>query len=181
MAAVKGRRRVPSAALGRPHSSAEAGPGKSQWVEPACGGEGVARHGEGWAAASGGQAVEPRRSRSGAAPAGSSTEVKKGDGGCVKVPVTFFNISISQSHINNMHTFQERKPHSTFSSQLLSPYLLGGAALLGGVDQKLVEEVDGLWTRVRDDLLQWDGRVLLKGDLVVIGQINHFLPTVVHF
>lgn len=76
MVGVKGRRRVPSAVLGPPHSSAGAGPGRSQWAEPACGGEGVARPGEGLAAASGGQAAEPRKSRSGAAPAGGSTKVK---------------------------------------------------------------------------------------------------------
>lgn len=55
------------------------------------------------------------------------------------------------------------------------PYLLSGAALLGRVNQELVEKVDGLRGRVRDDLLQWDGRILLKGDLVVIGQIDHLL------
>lgn len=56
-------------------------------------------------------------------------------------------------------------------------YLLGGAALFGWVDQELVEEVDGLWRRVGDDLLQWDRRILLKGDFVVIWQLHHLLQS----
>lgn len=56
--------------------------------------------------------------------------------------------------------------------------LCGGAALLGRVHQEPVEQVHGLRGGVRDDLLQWDGWILLKGDFIVIWQLHHFGPAV---
>lgn len=124
-AGVKGRKRVPSAALGPPNSSAGAGPGRIQRAEPARGGEGVVRPGEGWAAASGGRVAEPRRSRSGAAPAGGTTEVTMrygpGDPSPRSTFSFYFNFIIThklshwrkQTHTNSMKWNLNRpSPHS---------------------------------------------------------------------
>lgn len=63
------------------------------------------------------------------------------------------------------------------TSPLPVSYLSGGAALFGRIDQELVEQVDGLRGRVRDDLLQWDRWILLKGDFIVIWQLDYLLDT----
>lgn len=54
-------------------------------------------------------------------------------------------------------------------------HLCGGAAPPGRVDQEAAEQVHGLRTGVRDDLLQWDRWILLEGDFIVIWQLDHFL------
>ncbi len=64
----RGRRRVPAAAQGLPRCSAGAGPMRSQWAEPADAGGGVGPPSEGWAALSGGQEEESRRSMDGGEP-----------------------------------------------------------------------------------------------------------------
>lgn len=67
---VRSRRRVPAAAQGLPRSSAGAGPTRSQWAEPAGADGGVGPPSEGWAALSGEQEEERRRSMDGGEPAG---------------------------------------------------------------------------------------------------------------
>lgn len=66
---VRGRRRVPAAVQGLPRFFAGAGPMKSQWVEPAGAGVGVGPPSEEWAALSGEQEEESRRSMDGGEPA----------------------------------------------------------------------------------------------------------------
>lgn len=67
---VRRKRRVPAAARGRPHCSAEAGPRRSLWAVPEGAGGGGAPPSEGWAALSGEQEEESRRSMDGGEPAG---------------------------------------------------------------------------------------------------------------
>lgn len=54
-------------------------------------------------------------------------------------------------------------------------YLSGRAALFGRVDQEPAEKLNGLGRRIRDDALQGDGGILLKGDFVVIRQLHKLL------
>lgn len=54
-------------------------------------------------------------------------------------------------------------------------YLSSRAASVGRINQEVVEQVDGLRGRVRDDLLQWDRWILLEGDFIVIWQLHNLL------
>lgn len=71
----KGRRRIPVTVQGLPRCSAGVGPLRSQWVEPASAGEGVALPSRGWAAPSGEQEVDRRRSTDGGEPVWPSSAV----------------------------------------------------------------------------------------------------------
>lgn len=67
------------------------------------------------------------------------------------------------------HTGTRGSTHQT------AAYLTGRAALTGWINQEPVEQVDALRGRVWDNLLQWDGGILLKGDFVVIWKFQHLL------
>lgn len=67
--------------------------------------------------------------------------------------------------------------HPPGAARDTTAHLTGRAALVGRIHQEPVEQVDGLRGRVRDNLLQWDGRILLKGDFVVVWKFQHLLQT----
>ena len=76
----------------------------------------------------------------------------------------------SRGHKGSRHT---RRPGPI---QLFpAPYLSGGAALSGRINQELVEQVHSLGGRVREDLLQWDRWILLEGNFIVIWQLHDLL------
>ena len=56
-------------------------------------------------------------------------------------------------------------------------HLCSRTPLFGGVDQEAAEQTDGLGGGVRDQVVQWEGRILLEGDLIVVRQLHHLLLT----
>ena len=92
---------------------------------------------------------------------------------------TFINVHIRPLGVNSQKqkvkgTSGRTLRNSTLSvpptpeGSLSGSYLSGRAALFGRIHQELVEQVDGLRGRVRDNLLQWDGWILLEGDFIII-------------
>ncbi len=57
------------------------------------------------------------------------------------------------------------------------PHLFAGDALLGRVDEELLQQVQGLLRGVGQDLAQRDRRVRRERDLVVVRQLRHALRT----
>ena len=56
-------------------------------------------------------------------------------------------------------------------------HLCSRTPLFWGVDQEAAEQTDGLGRGVRDQVVQWEGRILLEGDLIVVRQLHHLLLT----
>ena len=79
------------------------------------------------------------------------------------------------------HRFQGPQPAGSQgpkqggSGQWVSPYLGGRDALLWWVEEEAPEQVQGLGRGVGQHLLQGHGRLLLEGDLVVVGQLSDLL------
>lgn len=151
---LRGRWHGSAVVQGLPCFSAGAGPVRSQWVEPAGAVGGVDPPSEGWAALSGEQGEETRRSMDGAAPAEDTDQ----------------ETNRQRTKLLELIIWPLWN-----DSPLPGPHLSGRAALFGWINQELVEKVNSLRGRVRNDLLQWDCRILLKCDFIIIWQLHHFL------
>lgn len=177
---LRGRQRVLAAAWGPPHFSAGASPVKSLWAEPAAAGGAVALPSEGWVALSGGQAEGRRRSMGGAEPAGESSNqsinqvcAQKSTNGRALVVLAETILCLLLLYLQN----EQRTYGGTLRNTGRFPvsYLLSRTTLSGRVNQELVEQVNSLRACIRDDLLQWDCWVLLKGDFVVVWKLHDLL------
>lgn len=154
-----GGRRPPGFSPGvNPAKSQQAGPAGAAWRgAPPC---------ERWAALSGALGGDPRRNRGGGEP-GDDTATSSGMEMSSKT--LFFLVSFMKG------LDRRQGKHVSVHVATLGCYLSGRAALLGRINEELVEKVDGLRRRVGDDLIQGDGRVLFKGDFVVIRELHNLL------
>lgn len=83
----------------------------------------------------------------------------------------------SQHTVHTWYTliyYRDRSLHITVRC-LMRSHLTGTNPLFGWINEKFLQQINGLRRRVGDDFLQRDRRVIFKRDLVVIGQLCDLL------